>query len=70
MAKLWPQSSAIRPDLCTSTSRRKAIWANALRLTLAEFGHLDVLAEFGHLHVPVNNAGIANGWWNDDLRRS
>ena len=27
-------------------------WANALRLTLAEFGHLDVL---------VNNAGIANG---------
>ncbi len=27
-------------------------WANALRLTLAEFGHLDLL---------VNNAGIANG---------
>lgn len=27
-------------------------WANALRLTLAEFGHLDVL---------VNTAGIANG---------
>ena len=27
-------------------------WADALRLTLAQFGHLDVL---------VNNAGIANG---------
>ena len=27
-------------------------WANALKVTLAEFGHLDVL---------VNNAGIANG---------
>ena len=36
-------------------------WANALRLTLTEFGHLD---------VPVNNAGIANGWCDDDLRGS
>ena len=33
-------------------------WANALRLTLAESGHLDVL---------VKNAGIANGWCDDDL---
>ena len=61
MAKHWRCRSAIRSDSCTSTSRRRANGPNALRLTLAEFGHLDVL---------VNNAGIANGWRDDDRRGS